>query len=138
MMVLASVYLSVSASLPNTANIKPVEIWLLFNLTWPFLIIVTNIIIQVTENKWCFWFIFIFSMFEVLERELREDNNDDKRKVRRKISVEPLDKETILIRTQYAHKYAEQILVYCVKFFYPAIYGMFLIGYLFYFLILFQ
>ena len=47
MMVLASVYLSVSASLPSTANIKPVEWWLLFNLTWPFLIIVTNIIIQV-------------------------------------------------------------------------------------------
>ena len=51
MMVLASVYLSVSASLPSTANIKPVEVWLLFNLTWPFLIIVANIIIQVTENN---------------------------------------------------------------------------------------
>ena len=32
MMVLASVYLSVSASLPSTSNIKPVEVWLLFNL----------------------------------------------------------------------------------------------------------
>ena len=51
MMVLSSVYLSVSTSLPSTANIKPVEIWLLFNLTWPFLIIVTNIIIQVTDSK---------------------------------------------------------------------------------------
>ena len=59
MMVLASVYLSVSASLPSTANIKPVEIWLLFNLTWPFLIIVANIIIQVTERR----FLTIFDVF---------------------------------------------------------------------------
>ena len=35
MMVLASVYLSVSGSLPPTAAIKTVEIWLLFNLTYP-------------------------------------------------------------------------------------------------------
>ena len=32
MMVLASIYLSVSTSLPNTQSIKPVEEWLLFNL----------------------------------------------------------------------------------------------------------
>ena len=37
MMVLASVYLSVSTSLPSSSNIKPVEIWLLFNLFYPFL-----------------------------------------------------------------------------------------------------
>ena len=58
LLALASVYMGVATSLPSTANIKPVEIWLLFNLTWPFLIIVTNIIIQVTENKWCF-FVYI-------------------------------------------------------------------------------
>ena len=61
MMVLASVYLSVSASLPSTANIKPVEWWLLFNLTWPFLIIVTNIIIQVTGNRKYIGEIFIIN-----------------------------------------------------------------------------
>ena len=47
MMVLASIYLSVSTSLPSTPNIKPVEIWLLLNLGYPFLNILVNIILQV-------------------------------------------------------------------------------------------
>ena len=47
MMVLASIYLSVSSSLPSTPTIKPIEIWLLANLSYPFLVIITNIIIQV-------------------------------------------------------------------------------------------
>ena len=47
MMVLASVYLSVSNSLPETASIKPVEIWLLFNLAYPFMVIIINIGLQV-------------------------------------------------------------------------------------------
>ena len=46
MMVLASVYLSVSASLPTTSDIKPVEIWLLFNLAYPFLTILVNVTLQ--------------------------------------------------------------------------------------------
>ena len=51
MMVLASVYLSVSSSLPGTPRIKPVEAWLLFNLAYPFLVIVTHTILQVFEKK---------------------------------------------------------------------------------------
>ena len=47
MMVLASVYLPVSASLPSTQTIKPVEIWLLFNLAYPFLVIFINVWLQV-------------------------------------------------------------------------------------------
>ena len=47
MMVLTSVYLSVSTSLPRTSNIKPVEWWLIFNLAYPFLVILVNIILQV-------------------------------------------------------------------------------------------
>ena len=47
MMVLASVYLSVSASLPQTSDIKPVEIWLIFNLAFPFLVILVNVLLQV-------------------------------------------------------------------------------------------
>ena len=43
MMVLASVYLSVSASLPSSSGIKPVEVWLLVNLGYPFLVILVNI-----------------------------------------------------------------------------------------------
>ena len=51
MMVLASVYLSVSSSLPGTPRIKPVEAWLLFNLAYPFLVIVTNTLLQLFEKK---------------------------------------------------------------------------------------
>ena len=51
MMVLASIYLSVSSSLPITPNIKPVEWWLLFNLSYPFLVIMTNIIVEQKKKK---------------------------------------------------------------------------------------
>ena len=47
MMVLTSIYLSVSGSLTATATIKPVETWLLFNLAYPFMIIIVNILRQV-------------------------------------------------------------------------------------------
>ena len=50
MMVLTSVYLSVSTSLPKTSNIKPVEVWLLFNLAYPILVILVNIVLQVKLN----------------------------------------------------------------------------------------
>ena len=50
MMVLASFYLSVSTSLPSTPTIKPVEIWLLFNLAFPFMVIVVNILLQVKKS----------------------------------------------------------------------------------------
>ena len=48
MMVLASIYLSVSASLRKTHNVKPVEVWLLFNLAYPFFVILVNIVISVS------------------------------------------------------------------------------------------
>ena len=61
MMVLASVYLSVSSSLASTLNIKPVEIWLLFNLACPFLVILVNVIIQVAVLElYCMPLTFIF------------------------------------------------------------------------------
>ena len=47
MMVLASVCLAVSSSLPSTANIKPVEVWLLFNLAYPFFVIIVTVLLQV-------------------------------------------------------------------------------------------
>ena len=49
MMVLSSIYLAVSTSLPATAAIKPIEYWLLFSLVYPVLIIVINILIQVND-----------------------------------------------------------------------------------------
>ena len=51
MVVLASIYLAVSTSLPSTADIKPVEIWLLFNLAYPFLVIITNVVLQVSTCR---------------------------------------------------------------------------------------
>merc|ERR1711951_29324 len=50
MMVLASIYLSTSTSLPRTNSIKPVEIWLLANLVFPFIVIITNILLQKMET----------------------------------------------------------------------------------------
>ena len=47
LMVLVSIYLSVSGSLPSTPSIKPVEVWLLFNLFFPFLIILEMVLLQV-------------------------------------------------------------------------------------------
>ena len=55
MMVLASVYLSVSASLPTTSDIKPVELWLLVNLAFPGLVILLQVVLQVkyiTAQPW--------------------------------------------------------------------------------------
>ena len=51
LMVLASIYLTVSNSLPSSSNIKPVEIWLLFNLAYPFLVIMVNILLQVGQGQ---------------------------------------------------------------------------------------
>ena len=48
MVVLASIYLSVSTSLPSTPNIKPVEVWLFFSIVYPFLVIITNVAMQVS------------------------------------------------------------------------------------------
>ena len=50
LMVLASIYLSVSASLPITPAIKPVEFWLLLSLSYPFFIIVISILQQVQNS----------------------------------------------------------------------------------------
>ena len=50
LMVLASIYLSVSSSLPSTPNIKPVEVWLLFNLAYPFFVIIVNVLLQVRRS----------------------------------------------------------------------------------------
>ena len=79
----------------------------------------------------------LFVLLEVLEGESSEDNTEGKRKVPKKITVEPLDEENILIGTQHSHKYIKQFLIYSVKLFYPAFYVMFLTGYFLYYLILF-
>ena len=50
MMVLASDYISVSSSLPLTAGMENIEIWLLFNLAYPVMVIIVNILLQVSEH----------------------------------------------------------------------------------------
>ena len=74
MMVLASVYLSVSSSLASTPNIKPVEIWLLFNLAYPFLVILVNVIIQVAVLELHSATLIIFYYRRL--RKLREKKED--------------------------------------------------------------
>ena len=64
LMVLASIYLSVSSSLPSSPNIKPVEIWLLFNLAYPFLVIIVNVLLQVLIFIECYEVISIFSILK--------------------------------------------------------------------------
>ena len=48
MVVLATIYMSVSMSLPNTPDMKPVEVWLLFSIAYPFWVIITNVVMQVS------------------------------------------------------------------------------------------
>ena len=47
MVVLATIYMSVSMSLPSTPDIKPVEVWLFFSIAYPFWVIITNVVMQV-------------------------------------------------------------------------------------------
>ena len=50
MVVLATIYMSVSMSLPNTPDIKPVEVWLFFSIAYPFWVIITNVVMQVSSD----------------------------------------------------------------------------------------
>ena len=67
-MVLASIYLSVSSSLPSTANIKPVEVWLLFNLAYPLLVIIVNV-----KHQVCFVTYYIYYLLYILSKGLTEE-----------------------------------------------------------------
>ena len=71
MMVLSGIYLSVSTSLPATATIKPIEVWLIFNLAYPFLVIVINIILQVKEFVRSFLILFLHFRQWTLKRYLQ-------------------------------------------------------------------
>ena len=72
MMVLASVYLSVSNSLPTTSDIKPVEVWLLFNLAYPLLVIMVNVLIQVRLSVKYFSCEIIIVVLQGFEKKLQE------------------------------------------------------------------
>ena len=94
MMVLASIYLSISARLPSphvsfvhvfspelvfsfisslflkscppTATIKTIEIWLLFNLAYPFLVIMVNIMLQVSNKR------LVYVLIDSIREQRRE------------------------------------------------------------------
>ena len=51
MVVLATIYMSVSTSLPSTDNIKPIEVWLLFNLAYPILVILANVVMKAHDSE---------------------------------------------------------------------------------------
>ena len=70
MMVLASMYLSVASSLPSTTNIKPIEIWLLFNMMYPVFVILSNVILQVDSNHFI-WksVIYKIDVFQNIQEE---------------------------------------------------------------------
>ena len=51
LLALASVYLAVATSLPSTPDTKPVEIFLIYNLVYPFLTILLAVAIQVMYRK---------------------------------------------------------------------------------------
>ena len=54
LMVLSALYISVSNSLPTTSSIKYIDIWLLFSLIFPFVIILLNIILYyIKKPKLC-------------------------------------------------------------------------------------
>ena len=69
MMVLASIYISVSASLPPTSDVKPVETWLIFNLAYPFVTILVNVVLQVGEGEFEDCVIGPFLRFSTEEEE---------------------------------------------------------------------
>ena len=51
MMVLAALYISISGSLPVTASVKYVDIWLIFNFLYPFIIVLAQTFIQYCRSK---------------------------------------------------------------------------------------
>ena len=82
MMVLASIYLSVSASLPTTSDIKPVAVWLIFNLGYPFITILVNVILQVLEFSFDNLFIKFYA--QGLERSnTKEVRTEQKKKIQK-------------------------------------------------------
>ena len=51
LLALASVYLAVATSLPSTSSTKPVEVFLIYNLAYPFLTILLAVAIQVHPSS---------------------------------------------------------------------------------------
>ena len=57
--------------IPSTANIKPVEVWLLFNLAYPVLVIMVNVLLLCLEFP-------LSKMNYRLEKKPQEKNRNNK------------------------------------------------------------
>ena len=128
MMVLASVYLSVSTSLASTPNIKPVEIWLLFNLAYPFLVILVNVIIQVAVLEIYCNYNFQHLLLKAIEETQREKRRPGLLKKSNKIKSESemkKRKDSMLVL---------DVLKLTAKFLNPALYLFFTLAYFLYFM----
>ena len=128
-MVLTSVYLSVSESLPGTQAIKPVEEWLLFNLFYPFLVIVVNIMLQVKSIHYYNWII----LFEQASEKNIQNKNQDMTKWATATGGTTIKKVTNLEQQSKATK----SLKFCAKYLNPSIYLFFSVWYLVYYLLIF-
>ena len=117
MMVLTSVYLSVSSSLPLTPNIKPVEIWLLFNLFYPFFVIITNVVMQVNCNS-----VILFLILHIFKKT--EDTSQT--------AINRMSEKKSKSNKFNSNFFAKMFAFYVV----PVIYTLFTVSYLIYYLIL--
>ena len=125
MMVLASVYLSVSSSLASTPNIKPVEIWLLFNLSYPFLVILVNVIIQVVT-------VVQLALSLIFHQAIEETQREKRRPVLLKKSNK-IKPESGMKKSQNSMLVLD-VLKLTAKFLNPALYLFFALGYFLHFM----
>ena len=128
-MVLASVYLSVSESLPGTPTIKPVETWLLFNLAYPFLVIVVNIMLQVSPNH---QFNLLILNEQASEKYVQNKIQDRSNGAATRTIGSTIKKVTYLEPKAKASRY----LKICAKYLNPTIYLVFSVCYLVYYLLI--
>ena len=124
MMVLTSVYLSVSASLPSTPAIKPVEVWLLASLSYPFFIIMAAIADQVNSRPEA---VFIIP----LSHSFCQTLSDSEKMVRTDTRISPMEFRKTKSRRQYLKSFTEMLLTFLI----PLSYAIFYVTYFMYYFI---
>lgn len=122
MMVLTSVYLSVSASLPSTPAIKPVEVWLLASLSYPFFIIMVAIADQVNIG---------FEAVFIPQPPFCQTLSDSEKMVRTDTRISPMEFRKTKSRRQYLKSFTEMLLTFLI----PLSYAIFYVTYFMYYFI---
>ena len=121
MMVLTSVYLSVSASLPSTPTIKPVEVWLLASLSYPFFIIMAAIADQVNSRP--------EAVFILLSHIFCQTLSDSENMVKMGTRISPMNLKKTNSRRQYLKSFTEILLTLLI----PLSYAIFYVTYFMYY-----